>query len=110
MGSIADLLGDKLPEDWKETVSGQREGNTGSPDTEESKERSAVIAAVLEETDFDPAKMSPHLRLDRDLELTGLPLWSVVADIERELKTTFPDEQVRGWETLGDLLDAASSK
>lgn len=48
--------------------------------------------------------MRPDLRLDEDLELTGLALWSVVSQIEHELGITFPDRVVEGWRTLSDVL------
>lgn len=119
MGSIADLLGDQLPAQWqtKESVSEPLDeqaaqvvsaGTGTSEDALEGPEAS-VLQAVLTETDLPPADIRRDLSLEADLGLSGLPLWSVVAQVERQLGKSFPDRDVKAWKTLGDLLDAATA-
>lgn len=115
MGSIADLLGDQLPPEWREQAeeppSLAEEVELASQDlpeeTAERGPRGIVLAAVLEETGYEAENVRETLSLEDDLELTGLPLWSVVARVERDLAVTFPDTQVEAWRTLGDMLEAA---
>lgn len=110
MSSIADQLGSLLPEGWSDEAeeSPAAEVEVTEVDVQEAgaTPEEIVIAVILEETGFDPALMRPELRLVEDLDLTGLALWSVVAQVEHELKATFPDVDVEGWVTLGDVLQA----
>ncbi|MFT0763032.1 phosphopantetheine-binding protein [Actinomyces sp. F1_1611] len=96
MGSIADLLGGELPDEWEQSDRVARQEGA----------REVALEAILTETNYPPEQMSPGLRLREELELDGLPLWAVVAQIERELKVTIPDREVKSWVTLADLLDA----
>lgn len=67
-----------------------------------------TMAAVLQEATLEPDAAHPSLAL-RDpagLDLDDLGLYSVVSTIERELGIQLADADVRGWTTLGDLLDA----
>ncbi len=109
MGSIADLLGDQLPPEWQPDGAQQAQSGSAEQPEDEAQRgpRAVAVSAILTEVRLDPADMRPDLRLDEDLELTGLPLWSVVAQIERELKTTFADSAVRSWKTVEDVLRSA---
>ena len=71
--------------------------------------RAAAVALVLAETGHNPLEMRRDLELAADLELTGLPLWSVVAELERAIGSAIPDTEVQEWRTLGDLLAAAEA-
>ena len=42
-------------------------------------------------------------------EAADVSLYAVVARVEREAKVGFSDAQIEGWQTLGDLLDAAAT-
>lgn len=65
-----------------------------------------VTDLIAEEAGIAPEAVRGDARLVEDLELAGLALWSVVAQVERELRVTFPDRQIEAWETVRDLQDA----
>lgn len=108
MGTIADLLGSQLPDDWQKSEAVTDEP---SPDEEPQPGPDAIVVEiVLDETGFPPEEMRPELELGGELGLTGLALWSVVSRIEREVGRTFPDVEVESWRTLGDILGAAAGR
>ena len=67
------------------------------------------MEAVLDEADLEPAHARAELTLRSDLDMDDVSLYAVVARIEREAKVGFSDAQIEGWQTLGDLLDAAAT-
>lgn len=44
--------------------------------------------------------------LTEELEITGLALWAVVAEVERRSGRVFLDDEVRTWRTPREILDA----
>lgn len=78
---------------------------TGAPQTADE----IVMAAILEHTSLQPQDARADLRLKEDLDMDELQLYAVVATVERALHTSFPDETVHSWQTVGDILTAASS-
>ena len=67
------------------------------------------MEAVLDEADLEPAHARTELTLRGDLDMDDVSLYAVVARVEREAKVGFSDAQIEGWQTLGDLLDAAAT-
>lgn len=67
----------------------------------------AVLAAIVAETNLEPSQARLELTLRGDLDLDALALYAIVAAIEHELRCSFVDEDVRSWQTLGDILNAA---
>ena len=101
MGSIADLLGDQLRAGLAQLVDPDADGE--APDTAQA---SSVGSSSASPTAAD-ARM--ELRLRGDLDMDDVSLYAVVARVEREAKVGFSDAQIEGWQTLGDLLDAAAT-
>ena len=67
------------------------------------------MEAILDEADLEPADVRTDLTLRGDLDMDDVSLYAVVARVEREAKVGFSDAQIEGWQTLGDLLDAAAT-
>ena len=117
MGSIADLLGDQLRAGLAQLVDPDADGDapeaaeassSASP-TAAERAREAAMEAVLDEADLEPADARTELTLRGDLDMDDVSLYAVVARVEREAKVGFSDAQIEGWQTLGDLLDAAAT-
>ncbi len=68
--------------------------------TETIAELSGIPASVIE---IDAS-------LDEDLDITGLALWAVVAELERFVGAQFQDKDVLAWKTLGDIVVAAKAE
>ena len=121
MGSIADLLGDQLraglaqlvdPDadgDAPEAAEASSVGSSSASPTAAERAREAAMEAVLDEADLEPADARTELTLRGDLDMDDESLYAVVARVEREAKVGFSDAQIEGWQTLGDLLDAAAT-
>ena len=121
MGSIADLLGDQLRAglaqlvdpgadgDAPDTAQASSVGSSSASPTAAELAREAAMEAVLDEADLEPAHARMELTLRSDLDMDDVSLYAVVARIEREAKVGFSDAQIEGWQTLGDLLDAAAT-
>ncbi len=68
----------------------------------------AVLRGIASELTGVPGhELDLDSPLDGTLNLTGLALWAVVAEMERGLGLVFPDSQVEEWKTLRDVLDAS---
>ncbi|QWW18798.1 acyl carrier protein [Schaalia sp. 19OD2882] len=124
MGTIADLLGYSLSQEPPANSAAETE--PGGSDAQESarallagvtdedartraeRARESVMTAVLEHTDLDPQEAREDLALATDLDLDTLGLYAIVSMVEHETGSSFPDEQIRQWRTLGDLLAAAT--
>lgn len=130
MGTIGDLLGIDLAAtlaqdpDQADTTSSQPDSPASSSDTpfaagepgshaalgqDIDSRHEAVLAAVLAETDLDPAQARADLTLTGDLDLDTLSLYAIVTSVERELRCSFADETVASWQTLGDILSAVDA-
>ena len=120
MGSIADLLGDQLRAGLAQLVDpdSEAEGHgdaqasssaAGESTSAQERAREAAMEAVLDEADLAPENARAELTLRGDLDMDDVSLYAVVARVERELKVGFSDAQIEGWQTLGDLLDAAAT-
>ena len=118
MGSIADLLGDQLraglaqlvdPDASDEAPGAAPASSESTVETAQDRAREAAMEAVLDETDLEPAHARTELTLRGDLDMDDVSLYAVVARVEREAKVGFSDAQIEGWQTLGDLLDAAAT-
>lgn len=68
-----------------------------------------LISALLEETGLEPSQTRAELQLRADLDMDDLSLYAVVTVIERSLKRNFTDEDIRAWETIGDMLNAVTT-
>ncbi len=69
----------------------------------------STIAATIAE--LNRVEIS-DLDFDNDftsLDLSGLPLWALVAEVERFLGRKFTDDEVGSWDTPRDILRAAES-
>lgn len=115
MGTIADLLGgidlsaltEQAPAEGKEKPSEHdAQAVDGAQPDARTDTHEAVLAAILSQTNLRPENARAELTLRGDLDMDTLQLYAVVVQIERELKTTFPDELIDQWETIGDILDA----
>lgn len=106
MKSLAEQLGDLLP---NLPVSDTESAADSPHSTADGADAvwSAVYGALSEETGLAPDEISAESVLDDQLNLRGLSLWSVVAQIEYELKLQFEDAQVLSWNTASDVLEAA---
>ena len=118
MGSIADLLGDQLraglaqlvdPDSSDEAPDAVPASSESAAETVQDRAREAAMEAVLDEADLEPADARTELTLRGDLDMDDVSLYAVVARVEREAKVGFSDAQIEGWQTLGDLLDAAAT-
>ena len=120
MGSIADLLGDQLRAGLAQLVDpdSEAEGHgdaqasssaAGESTSAQERAREAAMEAVLDEADLAPENARAELTLRGDLDMDDVSLYAVVARVEREAKVGFSDAQIEGWQTLGDLLDAAAT-
>lgn len=110
--SVSESSPDEVaPADWRASLRESGLGDVAAevgPDAP-SEVHTVVLELIGEETGQEPESLIPDLQLEKDLELSGLALWSVVAQIERELHVSFPDRQVEKWRTLADILVAATS-
>ena len=71
--------------------------------------QSVVLGTIAELTGLSEST----IELDDSLvtlDITGLPLWAVVAELERFTGEKFPDSQVEAWETPRDLVRAATDR
>lgn len=69
---------------------------------------SVIADTIVELNRTEAANQGPDLDLDfTALDLSGLPLWALVAEVERFLGRKFTDEQVETWESPRDILRAA---
>lgn len=100
MKSLAEQLGGLLS-DLPNDAQGEELG--GDSDAV----RDVVLGAISEETGLSAEEIDLQDTLDSQLSLFGLPLWSVVAQVEHELKVQFEDQQISAWETVADVLEAA---
>lgn len=85
-------------------------GGVHADDEGEARLRDVVSAAVRERIDSgahadDEGALDDGLRLVEDLDCDDITLWSIIAAVERETKTTLPDERVRACRTVGDLVE-----
>ena len=78
-------------------------GEAGSSSLE--RVNTAVITALLAETDVPADQYKADLSLNEDFDLDTIGLYAVVASIEQDLKITMADKDVNAAQTLGDLLD-----
>ena len=116
MGSIADLLGDQLRAGLAQLADAEAPPEDDAPSSggesaSDASERARIIAmeAAADEAEIDPARVRGRDSLRGDLDLDDISLYALVARIEREAKVGFSDAQIEGWQTLGDLLDAAAT-
>lgn len=110
MGTIADLLGglDISAFSAEEPQEASSQADADSADSQGSVAEEVVMAALLEHTSLQPEESRADLTLRGDLDMDDLQLYAVVVQIERELKTTFPDELIDQWQVIGDIMDAVS--
>lgn len=84
----------------------------GEAESEEGLEAAPSLEALITQTIMElnraePSDKVPDLDLDfMALDLSGLPLWALVAEVERFLGRKFTDEQVETWGSPRDILRA----
>lgn len=71
--------------------------------------QSVLIATICELNGMSDADFDLDADLERDLDMQGLPLWALVAELERFAGATFADPVVRAWKTPRDILTAGPS-
>ncbi|WP_022868431.1 acyl carrier protein [Schaalia vaccimaxillae] len=108
MGTIAELLGYQLgefSEDAASTTSTNLDSGTNQvlPD-EEDPLGEIAMAAILRECDLEPEQARGALTLRGDLDCDELSIYAIVAAIEHEAGISLPDEQVKSWQTVDDVL------
>lgn len=111
MQNLAETLGQLLPHGWeapREDADAESASQGGGTAADRRGSEDAVIALIAAEAGRAEDFVGPGDTLDEDLELTGLALWSVIAQVERELSVTFPDREVEAWRTVEDVLRAAA--
>ena len=130
MGTLGDrvgvdlmaLFGSEEDQDQPDTdASNLPDGDTETtraldPALEDSSEGDAVptLEQILRDliadlNGIDPDEINMRAPLDGDLDITGLALWAVVAEMERVASKKFADTEVALWRTPTDILNAASS-
>lgn len=112
MGSI----GDRLGLDLGELFGGEGEAppdETSSPQSKNAQRASSAGAGPEEMVVELAAQLlgCPAGSIDFDaplaeLDLVGLPMWALVAELERQSRLSFDDEAVNGWGTLRDIASA----
>lgn len=68
--------------------------------------QSVLIATICDLNGQSAEDFDLDAHLAEDLDIQGLPLWALAAELERHLGTTFPDPVVRAWKTPRDVLSA----
>lgn len=111
MGTIGDLLGglDMSAFAAEESQEASSQAGGDSAGTQGSVAEEVVMAALLEHTTLTPQRARADLTLHGDLDMDDLQLYAVVVAVERGLKCSFADEDIRQWQTIGDILDAVTS-
>lgn len=109
MGTIGDLLGGLDlsafggDDSTDQTTNTEQHSAPGEPNSEVEE---VVMAALLEHTTLTPQSARADLTLRGDLDMDDLQLYAVVVAVERSLKRSFADQDIRQWQTIGDILDA----
>ena len=67
---------------------------------------STLIATICELNGMSGDDFDLDADLTTDLDMQGLPLWALVAELERFAGAKFPDPVVEAWQTPRDILDA----
>jgi acyl carrier protein len=62
-----------------------------------------VNAAIAEEFEVDPAKLTPEARLIEDIGLDSLDSVDLIAAMERAFKVKCPEAEARKLRTVGDI-------
>ena len=106
---LAQLVDPDADGEAPDTAQASSVGSSSASPTAAELAREAAMEAVLDEADLEPAHARKELTLRSDLDMDDVSLYAVVARIEREAKVGFSDAQIEGWQTLGDLLDAAAT-
>lgn len=79
------------------------------PDSDEDRLRQVLLDTIVELSQLPESVVTFDSSLARDLDIHGLALWAVVAEMERQVKTQFLDEEVLGWATPKDIYSASLS-
>ena len=67
---------------------------------------STLIATICDLNGMSSDDFDLDASLTTDLDIQGLPLWALVAELERFAGAKFPDPVVESWQTPRDILDA----
>lgn len=71
--------------------------------------QSVLIATICDLNGMSAGDVDLDADLAEDLDIQGLPLWALVAELERFAGVAFADSVVRAWKTPRDVLAAGSS-
>ena len=112
-GGAGDVLvsATKAPTDAVGSADVVDPGELSGAETSVAPTLESVIATTITELNRADQTAS-DAALDWDLnfqalDLSGLPLWALVAEVERFLGRKFSDDQVETWESPRDMLQAA---
>ena len=67
---------------------------------------STLMATICDLNGMSSDDFDLDASLTTDLDIQGLPLWALVAELERFAGAKFPDPVVEAWQTPRDILDA----
>ena len=69
---------------------------------------SVLVQTIAELSGIPASVIEMDASLDEDLDITGLALWAVVAELERFSGAQFLDKDVLAWKTPADIVAATT--
>lgn len=69
---------------------------------------SVLVETIAELSGIPASVIEMDASLDEDLDITGLALWAVVAELERFSGAQFLDKDVLAWKTPADIVAATT--
>lgn len=70
----------------------------------------ALISTICDLNGMSEKDFDLDASLAVDLDMQGLPLWALVAELERFAGATFPDPVVHAWRTPRDIVNDANKQ
>ncbi|MSS85419.1 hypothetical protein FYJ24_11830 [Actinomycetaceae bacterium WB03_NA08] len=102
---------DDATERTVDPAAAEADGESVLAQTSEEETRTAsspeetVFVTIAELSGIDRAALTAETGLV-DIAVDGLALWAVVAELERSVGDRFLDEDVRQWQTVGEMVEA----
>ena len=64
-----------------------------------------LVKVLAEQLMVDPESITPETRIKEDLGADSLDILQIVMTFEEEYGITIPDDDLAGFETVGDILE-----
>ena len=64
-----------------------------------------LVKVLTEQLMVDPDQIKPETRIKEDLGADSLDILQIVMTFEEEYGITIPDDDLAGFETVGDILE-----